>query len=310
MSSSRAQAPFPRLFVSVLLLAITRPLAAEDWRGARSLLSDIERIVAAEESDDWFSDREALRSMEEALLESVCRASPDARARARAGLVRAHAELGSARELYSRQRELTSEVERALSIARQLLALDHTLARVRECPFWVPSEPGFLGLQSDRQRITFSVESGGNIQLRATQGRWTFGGGGLARLLAGYGFDGRYTVLWGAELGGGAMLRPNTNASQFVINYFPALPLVLRNRFLTWHFDVEAAPVALFQADNTRFSFGGRIGGAFAFTALRRRNVLPWAGLAIAYEHYLESGGREPAHFVRGGLRIGLPWDP
>lgn len=106
------------------------------------------------------------------------------------------------------------------------------------------------------------------------------------------------------------MLKPNTNASQFVINYFPAIPVVFRTRHLTWHYDLELAPVALFQADNTRLSYGGRVAGSFAFTALRRRNVLPWAGLCVAYEHYFEGGGRGPTHFLRGGLRIGLPWDP
>jgi hypothetical protein len=114
----------------------------------------------------------------------------------------------------------------------------------------------------------------------------------------------------GPQFGGSALLRPNSNASEFVINYFPAIPVVIRSRQLTWHYELEAAPVALFEADNTRLSYGVRVGGAFAFTALRRRNVLPWAGLAVAYEYYFEGGGREPIHFLRGGLRIGLPWDP
>ena len=70
-------------------------------------------------------------------------------------------------------------------------------------------------------------------------------------MLVGYGFDGRYSLLVGGEFGGGAMLRPGTEASQFVINYFPAVPLVLRTHFLTFQYDVEVAPVALFQADNT-----------------------------------------------------------
>jgi hypothetical protein len=188
--------------------------------------------------------------------------------------------------------------------------LQSTLSRLRECPFWVAPKPGFQGLQSDRKRYTFSVESGGNVQLRYTQQHWTFGGGGLGRALLGYGLDGRYTLLAGGEFGGGAMLRPGTNASQFVINYFPAIPLVLRTRQLTWQYDLELAPVGVFQADDTRLSYGVRVGGTFAFTALRRRNVLPWAGLAVAYEYYFESGGREVTHFLRGGLRIGLPWDP
>lgn len=76
------------------------------------------------------------------------------------------------------------------------------------------------------------------------------------------------------------------------------------------YISIEAAPVALFEADNTHLSFGVRIGGAFAFTALRRRNVLPWAGLAMSYEYYFDGGGRGPIQFFRAGLRIGLPWDP
>jgi hypothetical protein len=174
----------------------------------------------------------------------------------------------------------------------------------------VRAEPGFRGLQSDRKRLTLSVETSGNVQLRQTAGEWTIGGGGIGRLLPGYGLDGRYSLFAGVEFGGGAMIRPGTSASQFVINYFPAIPIVLRTRGLTWHYDLETAPVALFQADDTRVSYGFRLGGAFGFGALRRRNVLPWAGLAIAYEHYFPGGGRARAHFIRGGLRVGLPWYP
>lgn len=273
-------------------------------------MSDVSRIVAAQEAEDWFTDHQALRSIEEQVLASVCRATPEARAWALAGFVERAAELGDARQRYARAGELTSEVESSLTAERRALVMRRVLARVDECPFWVPLAPGFAGLQSDRQRVTLSVESGGNVQLRYTEKRWTFGGGGLGRFLVGYGFDGKYTMLGGVEFGGGAMLRPGTDASQFVINYFPAVPLVFRTRHLTFQYDIEVAPVALFQADNDDLSWGGRIGGTFAFTALRRRNVLPWAGLSLAYEHYFEGGGREATHFIRGGLRIGLPWDP
>lgn len=292
------------------LLASASPAWAQDFEGARSLLDDVARIVAAEEAEDWFTDREAMRSIEVHVLASVCRATPEARAAALAGLRSKQRELGSGQQIYAQRGEMTSAAEHALSVERQLRALDAAVASENECPFWVHAERGFDGLQSDRERFTLSVESGGNVQFRRTEKRWTFGGGGLGRLLGGWGFDGRHTLLFGAEFGGGAMLKPNTNASQFVINYFPAVPLVFRTRHLTWHYDFELAPVALFQADNTRWSFGGRVGGSFAFTALRRRNVLPWAGLCVAYEHYFEGAGRGPTHFVRGGLRIGLPWDP
>lgn len=301
---------WPRV-VSLLLVSCAPRLAwAEDVAGARALMSDVARIVAAQEAEDWFSNSQALRTIEEQVLASICRATPEARAWALAGFARGRDELGDAEAKYRSSGELSSEVEDALTAERRLLVMKHALGRVAECPFWIRPEAGFEGLQSDRRRVTLSVESGGNVQFRQTEGRWTFGGGGLGRFLIGYGLDGRYSLLAGAEFGGGAMLRPGTNASQFVINYFPAVPLVFRTRLLTFQYDVEIAPVALFQADNTDLSWGARVGGCFAFTALRRRNVLPWAGIAFGYEHYFAGGDREATHFFRGGLRLGLPWDP
>jgi hypothetical protein len=293
-----------------LPLLLPRLAHAEDLEGARSLLSDVSRVVAAEEVDDWFADREALRDIEQQLLPSVCYATPDARAAALAGLRKGAAELGDPKALFAQRGAMTDDVNAALTADRRLRALERTLVRQDECPFSIRPEPAFQGRQSDRRRFTLSLESGGDVQFRVAKRHLTFGAGGSGRLLAGWGFDGKYSLLFGPEMGGSALLRPNSNASEFVINYFPALPLVLRSRQLTWHYELEAAPVALFEADNTRLSYGARIGGAFAFTALRHRNVLPWAGLALSYEYYFDGGGRGPIHFFRGGLRIGLPWEP
>lgn len=295
---------------AALLLLLPVTARAEDVTGTTSLLDDVARVVAAEEADDWFTDHEPLRAVEEHLVPSVCHASPEARAAALHALQERRAKLGDAKALFAQTHERTPEVRAALTAERELAGLKQALNRQGECPFWVDPKPGFLGLQSDRKRWTFSVESGGNVQFRYTQQHLTFGAGGSGRVLAGYGFDGCYSLLFGPELGGSALLRPDSNASEFVINYFPAVPMVFRSRQLTWHYELEAAPVAVFEADNTRLSYGARLGGAFAFTALRRRNVLPWAGLAVSYEYYFEGGGREPTHFFRGGLRIGLPWDP
>lgn len=296
--------------LALLLLLLPSWARAGDAEGTLSLLEDVRRIVAAEEVDDWFTDREAFRIIEEHLLPSVCRASTEARKGAVAELRARHARAGDPKALFAQAGELTREVETALTARRQLTALEQTLARESECPFWIRPRWGFHGRQSDRKRITLSLESGGNVQFRYTQSHITFGAGGSGRLLVGWGFDGKYSLLAGPELGGSALLRPNSNASEFVINYFPAVPVLFRSRQLTWHYDLELAPVALFEADNTRLSWGGRAGVCVAFTALRRRNVLPWAGLALGYEYYFEGGGREPTHFFRGGVRIGLPWEP
>jgi hypothetical protein len=293
--------------ISLLMPALAH---AEDAEGVHSLLEDVARVVAAEEVDDWFTDKEALRSIEENLVASICRASEEARQGALASLQKDAAGAGDPKSLFEKSGAIDDQVTAALTADRRLRGYQQALARQGECPFWIRPQPGFHGLQSDRKRLTFSVESGGNVQFRYTQQHLTFGAGGSGRLLVGWGFDGKYSLLFGPELGGSALLRPNSNASEFVINYFPAVPLLVRTRYLTWHYDVEVAPVALFEADNTRLSWGARVGGAFAFTALRRRNVLPWAGLAVSYEHYFEGGGREPTHFFRGGVRIGLPWEP
>ncbi|HXK20307.1 MAG TPA: hypothetical protein VNG33_21000, partial [Polyangiaceae bacterium] len=86
--------------VAAVLLLRPGSARAEDVEGARALLSDVSRVVAAEEADDWFTDREALRDVEQHLLPSVCQATPDARAAARAGLRRRARELGDPKALF------------------------------------------------------------------------------------------------------------------------------------------------------------------------------------------------------------------
>ena len=281
----------------------------EDSRG---LLADVERIVSVEQSLGWFADRRAYEEVLPALLQSLCRADPAARIEARAELVRRSRELGISRDLFLRAgRELDSKTKEALFAERQLGAFEHAMARAADdCPYFVEPEPDFIGRQTDRNRFTLSLETGGMLQIRRTEGDWTFGGGGTGRILPGWGFGGSITLLAGAEFGGGAMIRPNVQPTQLAINYFPAIPLVVRFHDVSWHYDLEVAPVALFQADDQDMSFGLRVGGTVGVAALRTRGFLPWAGLAVAYERYFEREGRASAVFLRGGLRIGVMWDP
>ncbi|MEO8903532.1 MAG: hypothetical protein ABI488_14960 [Polyangiaceae bacterium] len=284
---------------------------AADPEGARGLLADVDRIVAGEESEGWFTDADALREIEPAVFESTCRATPDARAEALLALRGRSTAAGDARALFAAAHEMTPAAREALNAERQRRVFELALSRAdAECPFWIQPKPAFKGRQSDRQRFTLSLETAGNVQLRRTAGRFAFGAGGWGRILPGYGINDSLTLLAGPELGGGAMVRPNTGASQFIINYFPAIPVVLRVHHRTWQYDLEGAPVALFQADNSQLSYGFRVGGGVGFSALRRHNFLPWAGLAASYEHYFEGGGRAPAEFLRADFRVGFVWDP
>ena len=294
----------------LLALSLCTVAHAADSEGARGLSADVDRIVAGEESEGWFADSDAVREIAPAVFESTCRATSEARLEALQQLRARSAQAGDPRALFERAGELTDSVKYVLSLDRQRRVLELALARVDECPFWIRPAPGFKGRQSDRRRFTLSLETAGNVVLRRTAGRFAFGAGGWGRVLPGYGINERFTLLAGLEFGGGAMVRPNTGASQFIINYFPAIPVVLRVHRRTWHYDFEAASVALFQADNTLPSYGFRFGGGIGFSTLRRHDFLPWAGLAASYEHYFAGGGRSSAEFLRADLRVGLVWDP
>ena len=151
--------------------------AERDAQGAASLLTDLERIVTSTESGGWFLDSEAYRSVLPPLLESVCRASSAARSEAlECARTRSHA-LGDPRALFAADGERSARFEQAISAERQQRALEQALARAdADCPFWVPARPGFESRQTDHGRWALSVETGGNLQLRRTAGRWTFGG--------------------------------------------------------------------------------------------------------------------------------------
>ena len=282
-----------------------------DPRGAEGLRRDLERVVSAQDSTGWFLDDAEYRSMYPSVLQSVCRASPEARAEAEAALAVDSGRAGDPRELYRRAgKKLTAEVKEALRLSRELEMIHRAnVGAMADCPFWTAAERGFDGRQSDAYRVTLSLETGGLLQVRSTASTWTYGGGGVGRVLLGYGLSPRVSVLGGFEFAGGAMLRPRDQESQFVVNYLPAIPVVLRLHDVGWHYDLELAGVTLFQADDARVSYGGRVGLGVGVSALRTRFFTPWAGIAVAYEHYVDSGGRPAAEFFRGGLRVGAVID-
>ena len=286
-------------------------LPAPDTEGAVGLLSDVERIVDAEEDAAWFVDAHAYESLMPDLMPSVCRASPGARQEALGISALRRRAAGDARALFSRTQQVDDTVARALHFERQHEAMTRALAQADEqCPFWMRPQPGFRGRQTTRERFALSIETGGLGQLRIAEGDAHLGGGGAGRLLGSYRFGGDVTVLGGLEFGGGAMVRPNTSASEFVINYLPAVPLVFRFHDIAWHYEIETAAVGIFQADNTRPSFGARVGAGMGLSALRVRSFLPWAGFIVAGEHYFAGGGRGPQQFLRAGVRVGFFWDP
>lgn len=288
------------------------PVSAQpaDARGGQGLYDDVERIVAVEETTyDWFLDEDHLTRIYPTVLRSLCQATPTAR---RAALETARADVakrGDPAKIFAVRQRRTTEVDDALHAARIAAALERGLASEASCPFWVRPEPGFVGRQRDIERLTVNVETGGVAQVRQSGTDRVFGGAGGVRLLAGYGIGRRVKLLLGGELAGGALFRFR-EASRFGVALFPAVPFVLRINDGSVHFDFEAAPVGFFTADDRRLSYGVRGGFGLGVSVLRTRSVIPWAGPAIAYEHHFAGGGRAAADVLRGGIRVGIVWDP
>lgn len=290
--------------------AATASAGAASEASVDALLFDVHRIVAAESDGSWLIDELEQTAIERDVMESVCRATPEVRAQALAQLGQQHALAGDAKELYERAgNRLTSEVESVLALGRQLEALRRGVGAAASCPFWVRPDPSFHGLQSTRKRWIVNFDTGGTAQLRRTQGEWAVGAGGFGRVLGGYTFT-RVSLLAGVEFGGGALVEPNEQPTSLVVNYIPALPLLLRLHRDRWNVDFEAAGVSLFQASNTSLSYGVRGGVTVGVSALRLRGVLPWVGLAVASEYHFGNSARPEAWYLRGGLRVGGVWDP
>jgi len=286
-----------------------RPIAG-DAKGAHGLRADLERILSPEETGGWFLDRAHYEAMHPAVVQSVCRTSPEARQYLLEELGTELAQVGEPRALFDAAGgKMTSAVEKALHLTRLRTALARAMDG-NDCPFWVKPEKGYEGRQTDRNRFTLNLETGGLAQFRYASGseKVTVGAGPSIRVLAGWGF-GHTSIMGGVELAGGPMLRED-DSSKFVLNYFPAIPIVVRVRDVSWTYSFETGMVSLFQGDNLGLSYGVRAGFGIGLMALRTRYFIPWAGIAAYYEHYFPGSDRPALEFLRGGLRIGIIYDP
>ncbi|MGZ3422519.1 MAG: hypothetical protein ACXVEF_25520 [Polyangiales bacterium] len=292
------------LAVSTAGPARADPRSSDDL-AFEALIEDLERIIEVQQAGSWRIDRYEIEDMMPAALMTVCKIPPQVRKRAIAYYERKIREQGGPiEEAWKRDKDLDHHKLLLFYTRVRALLVAADARSATDCPVYLAPERDFHGWQSDAHRWALNVETGGLLQLRRSGGHWTYGGGGLVRLLVSRGFT-RHSLLFGPEFAGGAMLR--VGAEGFVVNYFPAFPVVLRIHDRSWHYDVEVAPVALFQADDIRRSFGFRFGLSTGTQARRTRGVIPWAGIAFAYETY-PSGARPAAQFIRGGFRFGIIW--
>lgn len=305
------------LLIALVVLAVERTASADDLpkdydpRGADGLRVDIDRIVTTEEATGWTVDRSEYDYMHSWVLQSVCRATPAARQLLSDRFASERAVAGNAKDLYLQAgRKMTTEVKHALHRERMHTILQRAMAD--ECPFWLEPVKGFDGRQTDRNRVTLNLETGGLFAVRYASEKLGIGFGPSGRLQLGVGFD-YITVLAGIELSAGAMLRQAGEVggtTDFVLNYFPAIPVTIHFRAVNWIYSVETGAVSFFQGEAPGINFGVRAGFGVGYMALRNRYFTPWAGISLWQELYFGNDDRPGAVFLRGGLRVGVIYDP
>ncbi|MRG91524.1 hypothetical protein [Polyangium spumosum] len=297
-----------------LVLALLAPddAAAEPpTRAEAALLHDLEKIVESKANAGWKIDRYELEAMMPDALESLCNAPERTRLDALERQARTVESLGGPiTEAYRKNGGKLSGLSELHAATRVHDLLAEALRRApAECPFWITPSPTFRGLQTDAYRFTLNLETDGLFLLRRSEGTFLPGAGGSGRLLLGRGLSHHFTLLFGLEFGGWAIIEQNEAATNFPLEFIGALPFVVRHVRETWQYDLELAPVAFLTQSDLRPSVGGRVGVSIGVSTLRIRRIMPWAGLQLSAEYYPENDVRGTIVVIKGGGRVGFDWD-
>lgn len=299
-------------FSLLVSLLSTENVAAEPPSRAESaLLHDLVKIVESKANSGWKIDRYELETMMPDALESVCGTPEKARLDALARQASTVESLGGpVAEAFRKNGGKMSGLADLLAATRVHDLLAEALKRApAECPFWITPSPAFRGVQTDADRFTLNLETDGLFLLRRTEGKFLPGAGGSGRLLLGRGLSHRFTLLFGLEFGGWALIEQSEEATNFPLEFIGAVPLVVRHVRETWQFDLELAPVAFLTQSDLRPSVGGRVGVSIGVSTLRIRRIMPWAGLQLSAEYYPENDVRGTITVIKGGGRVGFDWD-
>lgn len=294
----------------MLALLLPRTAAAEDNRPRRALLFDLRKLVSAQEDTGWKIDRYEIEdSMADALV-SVCRAEVPVRQAALALAEKRVVRLDGPLEAAIARGHDPDDLAELITATRVRDLLREAIGRAEaDCPAWIAPDPEFRGVQTDADRITLNLEVGGLAIAQRRDGSNEVGAGGSGRLLLGYGIGHRWTVLFGAEFGGAALFKREGDTTQFPLQFTVAAPLVFRHHFLTFHHDLELSPLIFFNEADQRPSYGVRVAGTLGVSTVRIRNIMPWAGLGTAFEHYFANSFRGSIGSIRAGARVGFDWD-
>ncbi len=297
--------------MAIVPLSACKTLPAQPTE--RALYVDARKALRAESRLGWTVDRIEVTEASVQTEVSACQVPPERRAALRAWVdERIAAEGGPAAEQFARGRSKAElkeviELERTRSVLAQLE--EHVPA---DCPFWVkPSEP-FEGLHSVSNRWVVIAESVGGGSLSFSHGHVEAGGGGAARVFAGYGIGSHLELALGFEAGGDAVLQKQQDPDgtlQANGAFRFGVPAFLRVIDVDWVYDLELAAMSRLTNGELR-PMGARVALAGGVAGLRRLGLMPALSLWLAYEIFPAQDKRAAEHVIRVGTKVGIDWDP
>ncbi len=273
----------------------------------------MQRIVNVREARGWRVDRVEQESLLPDALDSVCRATPEARAAALAWIDARMAALGGpVEEAWRKAGRRLSKVRPLLELHRIRLVLGAAVdAAPRDCPFWLtPAEP-FRGRQIADDRWLLTVEGGGKGILLRSAGETDFAGGGAGRLLIGRAFGPHTGLHAGVEAGGSAGFPRDASGERtsLVLALDLVVPLVLRVRFVNSYLELEGGWLVHLTEDDPDARHGIHGGLAVGVRSARERWFTPGLALALTWERIFADGTAPAVDFVKLGLRVSIDVD-
>lgn len=273
-----------------------------------ALYQDVRQVVVTKERTSWVIDRVALDDIASALMTSACQAPPEARAGTRAWIREQQQLTGDPEALFAETEEID---DAALTLHRVGLALGYAEEHIEaDCPFFLPPDPEFAGIQIDRDRFLLFLESNPNAAVLIEGDKTSLSGGGAGRLLFGYGFSDHFTMAIGGELGGRGLISTGSSEQNLGAIFTQAIPLVFRFRDLSQIYDIEISATSFTTAENPRIHPGVRFVLGTGVATQRVRGFMPLAMGQVGYEFYPAGDGQPTTHLIRLGTAFSLDFDP
>lgn len=282
-----------------------------------SLLFDVRKVVEVQVSTGWKIDRYEYEKMMPDTLLSVCRTTDETRSFALAEAGREVTRLGGplATALEKNGNEIDDLKDLLFATRVEQLLAEAMRRAPSECPLWLKPKRDFRSLQAGVDRFILSLDGGGAGMLQyaaihpaGTTG-FTLAGGGGGRLLLGRGFGHNWSVRVGPELSVTALVQRDGGSTALPLQFQGAVPLVVRYTDVSWHYNVEVAPLGMVTETDPKMRYGFRFGVLIGISSLQVRSFIPWAGVGGAIELFPDTDGRTMLLNLKGGLRAGVDWD-